>query len=92
MKKIYFSPSQNKEIVDLRGDFIPPDGDFQMVEIAEGEAAYVEGGILKKKNLKAEADAGKAGRKAKRDEDLALMGWDKQKLKAVKRLINSEED
>lgn len=31
-------------------------------------------------------------RRAKRDEDLALMDWDKQKLKALKRLISSDDE
>lgn len=31
-------------------------------------------------------------KKNKHSEDLALMGWDKQKLKAVKRLINSDDE
>lgn len=98
--KIKYRKSDNVIVAMGACDFAP-DAECEVEEVnadipSEGVSNFkrVPGGIEKRPQaeLDAEIDAEKNGKKAKRDEDLALLGWDKQKLKAVKRLISSDDE
>lgn len=96
--KIKYRKSDNVIIAMGACDFAP-DAEYEVEEVnadipSEGIQKYkrVPGGIEKRAKAEVEAEelAEKNGKKAKHAEDLALLGWDKQKLKAVKRLILSD--
>lgn len=49
MPKVFYNAIENKEIYDLSGNGVAPEG-YQEITLLQDEAHYVEDGVLKKKS------------------------------------------
>jgi len=71
-------------VYDEGGIEVSRSNDYQEVELGEGEAQYVDNGVLKKKtkaDIEAEDEVKKAGKKVKKDAVLAKLGITEEELK-----------